>query len=72
MKRFVEGTDRSQSILFPEQLDDDVTEDNIVRVVDAFIEAIDLHALGFAGADLCRYFKGRPVADVDSPIPDIL
>jgi transposase len=58
MKRFVEGTDRSQSILFPEQLDDYVAEDNIVRVVDAFIEALDLHALGFAGAEPSR--TGRP------------
>lgn len=37
MKRYVEGADRSQSILFPEHLDDYVDEDNIVRVVDAFI-----------------------------------
>lgn len=58
MKRFVEGADRSQSILFPEQLDDYVAEDNIVRVVDAFIEALDLHALGFTGAEPSR--TGRP------------
>jgi len=58
MKRFVEGTDRSQSILFPVHLDDYVAEDNIVRVVDAFIEALDLHALGFTGAQPSR--TGRP------------
>lgn len=58
MKRFVEGTDRSQSILFPEQLDDYVTEDNVVRVIDAFIEALDLGKLGFAGAEPSR--TGRP------------
>ena len=42
MKRFVEGESRSQSTLFPESLDSYVTEDNAVRVVDAFIEALDL------------------------------
>ena len=48
MKRFVEGTDRSQSILFPVHLDDYVAEDNIVRVVDAFIEAeMSLHVLAY-------------------------
>lgn len=58
MKRFVEGTDRSQSVLFPEHLDDYVSEDNIVRIVAAFIEALDLKALGFAGAEPAR--TGRP------------
>jgi transposase len=58
MKRFVEGTDRSQSVLFPEHLDDYVAEDNIVRIVEAFIEALDLKALGFAGAEPAR--TGRP------------
>jgi hypothetical protein len=48
MKRFVEGTDRSQCILFPEHLDDYVAEDNIVRIVEAFIEALDLKALELA------------------------
>ena len=58
MKRFVEGTDRSQSVLFPEHLDDYVAEDNIGRIVEAFIEALDLRTLGFAGADPAR--TGRP------------
>lgn len=58
MKRFVEGTDRSQSILFPEQLDDYVTEDNAVRVIDAFVEALDLGKLGFAGTEPSH--TGRP------------
>jgi len=58
MKRYVEGADRSQSILFPEHLDDYVDEDNIVRVVDAFIESLDLNALGFNGAVPSR--TGRP------------
>ncbi|MGH8183479.1 MAG: IS1182 family transposase [Rhodanobacteraceae bacterium] len=50
MGRFVEGADRSQSVLFPERLDDYVGEDNPVRVVDVFVENLDLAALGFEGA----------------------
>jgi len=47
MKRFVEGEDRSQSTLFPERLDDYVDEDNPVRVVDVFVDELDLGGLGF-------------------------
>ena len=47
MARFIEGADRAQAIFFPEQLDDCVDEDNPVRVVDAFVDALDLRALGF-------------------------
>jgi transposase len=47
MGRFVEGEDRSQSILFPERLDDYVGEDNPVRAVDAFVDNLDLAGLGF-------------------------
>src|ERR1700751_957267 len=49
VKRFVEGQDRAQLVLLPECLDDFVGEDNPVRVVDAFIEELDLAALGFDG-----------------------
>ena len=49
MKRFIDGQDRGQLILLPESLDDYVGEDNPVRVVEAFIEELDLAALGFAG-----------------------
>lgn len=47
MKRFVEGEDRSQSTLFPELLDDYVGEDNPVRVIDVFVDELDLGGLGF-------------------------
>ena len=50
MKRFVEGEDRTQCTLLPECLDDYIGEDNPVRVVDAFVEHLDLAGLGFAGA----------------------
>ena len=49
MKRFVEGQDRGQLILLPECLDDYIGEENPVRVVDAFIDELDLAILGFAG-----------------------
>jgi Transposase domain (DUF772) len=49
VKRFVEGRDRRQGVLLPEYLDDYVSEENPVRVVEAFIDELDLEALGFAG-----------------------
>jgi transposase len=49
MKRFIEGEDRSQTVLLPACLDDYIAEDNPVRAVDAFVEELDLQALGFAG-----------------------
>src|SRR5262249_11129050 len=58
MSRFIEGQDRSQSVLFPEQLEDWITEDNPVRAVDAFVEALDLRGLGFDGAQPADI--GRP------------
>ena len=51
MKRFVVGEDRSQGALFPERLDDFITEDNPVQVVEAFIESLPLDELGFAGVE---------------------
>ena len=47
MKRFVEGVDRSQVTLFPNYLEDWVGEDNPVRVIDAFVDELDLFDLGF-------------------------
>lgn len=47
MNRFVEGEDRSQSTLFPERLDDYIEEDNPVRVIDVFVEELDLGKVGF-------------------------
>jgi len=51
MKRFVEGENRSQSTLFPELLDDYVREDNPVRVIDAFVDELDLGGIGFSGVE---------------------
>jgi transposase len=58
MGRYIDGVDRTQSVLFPERLDDWVEEDNPVRVVDVFVEALDLGALGFDRAEAAD--TGRP------------
>jgi len=48
MKRFIEENDRTQGYLLPESIEEYVTSDNPVRVIDAFIEELDLGQLGFA------------------------
>ena len=58
MKRFIEGTDRGQSTLFPECLEDWVDEDNPVRVIDAFVDKLDLSRVGFDG--VVPEATGRP------------
>ena len=58
MKRFVEGVDRGQRTLFPDCLEDWIVEDNSVRVIDVFVEELDLAELGFTGVD--PEATGRP------------
>ena len=58
MKRFVEGADRGQSTLFPECLEDWVDENNPVRVIDAFVDVLDLAELEFQGVEPAE--TGRP------------
>ena len=58
MKRFVEGEDRTQATLLPECLDDYIGEDNPVRVIDVFINELDLSGLGFEG--MAPAVTGRP------------
>src|SRR5262249_9612488 len=58
MKRFVAGADRAQSTLLPESLDDWVDESNPVRVIDAFVDALDIAELGFEGVEPA--VTGRP------------
>jgi transposase len=58
MTRFVEGEDRAQGVLLPEFLDDYVAEDNPVRVIDVFVDELDLRALGFDG--VVPETTGRP------------
>src|SRR5712691_2697403 len=58
MRRFVEGVDRGQTTLFPECLEDWIDENNPVRVIDAFVDALDLAQLGFNG--VAPAATGRP------------
>ena len=58
MKRFIEGADRGQSTLFPENLEDWIDEDNPVRVIDVFVEELELGELGFSGVE--PEVTGRP------------
>ncbi len=47
MKRFIEGVDRSQTTLFPDRLEDWIDDDNPVRVIDVFVDELELLELGF-------------------------
>ena len=47
MKRFVEGVDRGQSTLFPDRLEDWIGDENPARVIDVFVDELDLGSLGF-------------------------
>ncbi len=47
MSRFIEGENRQQSTLFPEALDDYVSEESPARVIDHFIDGLDISGLGF-------------------------
>src|SRR6516164_1770138 len=58
MKRFVEGTDRGQSTLFPECLEDWIDQNNPVQVIDVFVDELDLAELGFDG--VAPEATGRP------------
>ena len=58
MTRYVEGEDRSQATLFPESLDEYIAADNPVRVVDVFVDELDLQKMGFDGMQ--PEVTGRP------------
>ena len=58
MKRYIEGVDRGQSTLFPACLEDWVDEANPVRVIDVFVDELDLGGLGFGRAE--PEATGRP------------
>jgi transposase len=58
MKRFIEGVDRGQCALFPECLEDWICEDNPVRVIEVFVEKLDLGDMKFDGVDPAA--TGRP------------
>lgn len=56
MGRFIEGCDRREQLFLPPCVDDDAAEDSTVRIVDVFVDELDLATLGFAGAAA----TGRP------------
>jgi len=58
MRRFVEGADRGQWTLLPECLDDFIDESNPVRVIDVFVDALDLAKMSFEGVEPAA--TGRP------------
>ena len=61
MAGFIAGVNRSQGTLFPEALDDYINENNSVRVVDAFIDGLNLSKLGFIRTEPCQ--TSRPGHD---------
>ena len=58
---YVKGEDRNQITLFPEAIDDYITEDNPVRVIEAFVNSLDMQKLGFQKAEPKNI--GRPAYD---------
>ena len=58
MKRFIEGECRTQTTLLPESIDDYITDTNPVRIVDVFVDELDLGTLGFDGVEPAA--TGRP------------
>ena len=60
MSRYVQAQDRSQTVLFPERLDDWIHEDSTVRVVDTFVDELDLKKLGFGRLSLPQ-LAGRDI-----------
>jgi transposase len=58
MHRFIDGEDRRQPALLPHCLEDYVSEENPVRVIEVFIDELDLTALGFSGVTPAP--TGRP------------
>ena len=58
MKRFIQGEGRTQATLLPELLDDYIADTNPVRVVDVFVDELDLGELGFSGVEPAA--TGRP------------
>ncbi|NRF37013.1 transposase, partial [Bacillus velezensis] len=58
---YIQGEGRQQSSLFPATLEELVPEDHLVRVIEAYVTRLDLHALGFSKAEPLK--TGRPGYD---------
>ena len=61
MTRFIEGENRFQATLLPQRLDEYIADDNPVRVIEAFVNRLDLKDLGFERAEPSE--MGRPAYD---------
>jgi transposase len=58
MTGFIQGADRNQGYLLPERIDEYVSEENPARVIEAFVEELDLGTLGFSRVEPNE--TGRP------------
>ena len=58
---FIEGEARAQGMLFPVTLEELIPEDHFCRVIDAFVDRLDMQGLGFARAEAAE--TGRPGYD---------
>jgi hypothetical protein len=58
---YIEGESRNQSLLFPEILDDYITQDNLVRFIDAVVHGLELGEIGFTHS--VPESTGRPPYD---------
>ena len=67
MSGFIVGVDRGQVSLFPERLEDWIDEDHPVRVIDLFVDDLDLMAVGFLRTAAAR--TGRPAAETRNMAP---
>ena len=57
---YIQGSDRNQIVLFPDCLDNYVDKDNEVRIIDAFVDALDIGKHGFKAEPAT---EGRPGYD---------
>lgn len=62
--RYIEGVNRKRRISFPEYIDEYITDNNPIRVIDAFVDSLDLKALGFIGEDVSTGRPGYNPADL--------
>jgi hypothetical protein len=68
MKRFIEGECHTQTTFLPESIGDYISDTNPVRIVDVFVDELDLGALGFEGMEPA--ITGRPAQDLHLRLPE--
>lgn len=59
-RRYKQGANRYESLLLPPSIDEYVSEDNVVRAIDAYVDTLDLQALGFTYTDAGSLQGGQP------------